>query len=336
MEIKPFLHEHFLCYDKLQHASLYYDYQYIHPRVSAKCTQKIVSGAYSCESCNFWVHQDCAQQQLPVQITHALHSEHFLDLSSHVSHDFICDKCVCTARGFKYSCKHCSFNVDYFCALKTNEEGRWRCRHKEQRSIIKHFIHQHGLSLFSYRKISILSYVCAWCQDLLSGRSYGCLDCDFFLHESCIWEIPKELQHPFHPSHHLYLQFSNLSAYCNACKGELDQYPNRHYCCYDCNFWLHIGCARLLPTLKNNCHEHDLTYLVKHSRYKIFACNSCGGNCCHEIPKIFRKKFYHNSVPRKCAFYLCVQCDLNFDFDCASIQSKVKHRSHRHELPLKI
>ncbi|EOY11067.1 Cysteine/Histidine-rich C1 domain family protein, putative [Theobroma cacao] len=318
MEIKPFLHEHFL-------SSYFVDNRH---EKCAKCTQEIDDdefSAYSCESCNFWLHSHCAQQQLPVQITHPLHSEHCLELFSFELNPFICDKCACIACDFKYSCKRCSFNLDYICALKTNEEGRWRCERKEQRSTIQHFIHLHDLSLFNYRKTCLFYYNCSWCKEPLSGRSYGCLDCYFFLHESCTWEMPKTLQHPFHPSHRLFLQFGNLSNRCNACKGQLrtlyssdQRYDNnRHYCCHECNFWLHLSCARYLPTLKNSCHEHDLTHSLSHH---MLTCNVCGENCDKSI---------------RCACCRCVQCDLNFHFKCASISYEVKHKSHRHELFLK-
>ncbi|XP_021282468.1 uncharacterized protein LOC110415216 [Herrania umbratica] len=334
MVTEPFLHKHFLCYDfyKKQEACCY------------KCSQQIDGRAYSCENCKFWLHKSCAEQELPPQLSHPLHPQHHLTLFCDDSEKFVCDQCFYISGGYSYSCKGCSFNLDLNCASSSkgqlHQEDYGQRSKIGQRKRIHHFSHEHPLDLFNYRKIGKIEISCSWCEKTLSagsGMSWGCLElCKnaTFFHQSCFRKIPKRVQHPFHPSHSLGLQYKNYSSTCNACKGELEDYPCQNYYCNKCNFWLHVFCIRLLPTLKHNCHEHDLTYFIVTNK-EDFKCNLCDGNCNAAAEWSILNPFSWFYGKSDCAFYRCVQCDLNFHLNCIPIPRTTKHRYHRHSLILK-
>ncbi|XWS64985.1 hypothetical protein CRYUN_Cryun05aG0051800 [Craigia yunnanensis] len=313
MDAKPyFLHKHYLLFDKYGKQEAFCD----------ECNRQIDGWAFTCEHCKFWLHGLCAGQKL--ESLEILSSNLDIDDS-----DFICAKCFTLSRGFSYvnSTLDRSWKLDIICAFSTNDQTP-----KEESEISKdigktnhHFCHDHSLTLFNYRKVRKYEYCCSWCEKPLSGMSYGCFQtkCSppFFLHHFCFYTIPnKILQHPFHPSHPLYItRPRNFNDYptCNACQTFMLGY---HYSCAKCDFHLHALCAKLKPTLRHECHhEHYLTYFatgaITISREVSFQCQKCNSW----------------GDKKKSAFYCCVQCNCNFHFECL-IPSTIRHKYHRHPL----
>ncbi|PPD71167.1 hypothetical protein GOBAR_DD31955 [Gossypium barbadense] len=219
-----------------------------------------------------------------------------------------CRETIC---GAAYAC------VDDHVARKK----RQRSNAEREKLIMQHYCHIHPLILYKYSNEGEHDYNCRWCDKPLTGIFYGCKSCGFFLHEFCSDKIPKTLNHPFHPSHPLRLDF--VDATCNACTQQIKlsnkDFSTAAYGCQICNFNLDFGCAKLLPTLNHEGHNHCLTYVGPTfrdpTRKYHFQCSSCRELCLD-------------------TFYRCVQCDLNLHLKCAPVPPLAKHRYHRHPLLL--
>ncbi|KAK8585739.1 hypothetical protein V6N13_050711 [Hibiscus sabdariffa] len=249
MNLKPFLHQHHLLYAN------YFEKQ---EDCCDKCNLQIHGWAFTREICNFWLHKPCAVQQLPLEISHPLHSQHPLKLVQERSRDdgerFFCNGCASLTLSCLYRCRVCNFNLDHICASSSATITSHSCKE------ITHFCHHHPLRGFEYRKVSKHHYCCFWCEELLSGISYGCFRCgtELFVHETCLINMPTTIsKHHFHQSHLLHLNphtrhelvltdvFVEDFSYqycCDICEQERKP---RHpvYCCKECKFVAHIGCA---------------------------------------------------------------------------------------------
>ncbi|KAK8712770.1 hypothetical protein V6N13_147998 [Hibiscus sabdariffa] len=319
MEIKLASHEHSM------------DYHCFHDtddKWCDKCCKKISGAAYACLSCELWLHESCAKalQHLPREITHPLHSHHRLVLDwSGTTRDFTCDICLKIATGTNYACCRCDFQLDLVCAFASFDRQAMKMKQRSNaamdRQIIQHSCHAHPMVLNNYNNVGEHGYNCSWCDKPLTGIFYGCKGCGFFLHQFCLDKVPKTLNHPFHPSHPLRLQFVTGNTTCNACMliVRLRTGSTLSYCCRECNFNLDFHCAKLFPTLKHECHNHCLTYFGLSFRDPIlkyhFECKSC-----------------HELCPG--GLYRCVQCNLNFHLKCVPIPPFVQHRYHRHPIIL--
>ncbi|KAE8663847.1 hypothetical protein F3Y22_tig00112864pilonHSYRG00019 [Hibiscus syriacus] len=229
--------------------------------------EEIRGAAYACVRCQVWLHESCAKglQHLPREITHPLHSDHNLVLDwSGPDKEFTCDLCLKVSSGTNYGCCQCHFEVDLACAFAGGDDHRTTQRSDAERDHerIQHHCHRHPLILYKFSTA-------------------------FFLHEFCTDKIPKTLNHPFNPSHPLRLGFhgyvkstARSVLYCKACRGDVggEKFNNTaSNGCQECRFYLDIGCAKLLPTLKHECHHHSHTYvgptLMKHLQNS--RCHSC-------------------------------------------------------------
>ena len=322
MEIKLASHEHSMGYHYFQETD---------DKWCDKCSEKISGAAYTCLKCELWLHQSCAKalEHLPREITHPLHSQHHLILDwSDIIREFTCDKCLKISSGTNYTCCRCDFQLDLVCAFATNDQQTMKKRERSNsdrdKQIIRHYCHRDPLILYKYSSIEEHDYNCSWCDKPLTGIFYGCKGCGFFLHEFCTNKIPKTLNHPFHPSHPLRLQFVNSDTNCNAWTQKIKiRTPfTSSYCCQECNFNLDIYSAKMLPTLKHECHNHYLTYFgLTYFRDKKYFKFHLECNACHEL----------------CfdSLYRCVQCNLNLHLKCVPIPPLAKHKYHRHLLVFK-
>ncbi|EOY10873.1 Uncharacterized protein TCM_026169 [Theobroma cacao] len=194
MNIKPFLHEHYLLFDCYHNEEARCD----------QCNQQIDGWAYSCESCpKFWLHSSCAEEQLPSQISHPFHTQHLLTLSTDDFDgvDFICHKCFSLSRGHRYRRTNCNLKVDVSCAASANDATLEKLESKRSDDSsfeFPNFVHEHRLTgIFNYRKVGKKHYNCSWCEKHLSGMTYGCLlflcSKQFYIHESCFIKIPTKI-----------------------------------------------------------------------------------------------------------------------------------------------
>ncbi|KAF3943194.1 hypothetical protein CMV_030223 [Castanea mollissima] len=164
--------------------------------------------------------------------------------------------------------------------------------------------------------------LCWGCCEPVFGPSYSCIesDCDGYYdhHKSCA-ELPLGLHHPSHPNHPLilidiYKYVDNEEEYnkfskCDVCGERSNEYS---YCCYRCNFNIHIKCSSLSPTIQTEVHDHQLTRSI----WKLmkFTCDFCGKE---------------GNLP-----YLCAQCDFAIHSRCAACPRILKVYRHNHPLHL--
>ncbi|KAK1583680.1 hypothetical protein Q3G72_026091 [Acer saccharum] len=275
------------------------------------CLEVMCFPGYVCHECSFCLHKSCAE--LPPKILHPLHPHPLTFLICDGWDPIICDGCRDLYRsGFIFNCSWCGFNLDPKCASKQDQE-----HHQTFKELtLLRFYHKHALKLCNIRKSHDMIQ-CLCCTQIISGSAYCCLQCDFFIHQSCK-EIPMEIHHPFHSQHILLTQTATWNAYsryrsCAACKSSIDSIKIG---CNECNFQLHVSCAnpnRWACALKHACHEHNMYYFVEDDTTESsdddttgsFECNKCHEKCLDDE-----------------AFYRCVGCDFNLHFKCIPIPVK--------------
>lgn len=235
------------------------------------CDKGFPGPIYGCSDCKFYLHKSCAK--LPEKIQNFFHAcPLFLNILP-----YTCNACYQHGFGFSYRCKRCDFDMHVKCAQRptiVDSVGE---------ELFHHFTHwQHPLKRVDQKKD--LEVVCNICDKLCSDSSaYGCQECNFFLHNSCMANIPQQVNHYFHPSCPLIL-LTYKPYRCNACDEE---HHGLAFRCRKCNFQLDVKCA-LLPTVDSNSegaadkiqhsgHQHPLA-LRENMEFFGFGCRACGEN----------------------------------------------------------
>ncbi|CAK7341159.1 unnamed protein product [Dovyalis caffra] len=252
--------------------------------------------------------------ELPSEILHPFHSSHLLTLLAKppagFSEFFVCEERGDLSSGFAFHCNICEFNLDVECAvLSQRPKGS-----TETRTDSYHFSHHHDLMNFNAREE--LKIKCSACELPLSGPAFGCLNCKFFLHRSCE-EMPREIRHQYHPPHLLYAELGGHGSGCNTCDYEIGDI---FYGCSECNFQLHIQCAKnglgIRSAPKHKCHKHELYSFVSSESNEYSYCEVCGKKCNGPC-------------------YTCINCSCTyFHPQCIPLPQTVEHESHFHPLTL--
>ncbi|CAA7044823.1 unnamed protein product [Microthlaspi erraticum] len=276
---------------------------------------------FSCKPCNFDLCKACSK--LPQKVSHDFHPDHLLEFHlaqfdrkpGHV----ICSGCGDMCSGSFYECKECEVYLDLSCALLMNILTCWNAEP------LPHYSHRHVLR--RSRPGPDARGSCILCELPLSPSAicYGCVHCYMFFHERCI-DLPTEIQHPVHPAHSLkrldYIYTCGDGINCSACGHLIDGSP---FGCPKCKFYLHMRCAdSLLRGLLHKSHRHRLFFVdsgaEKFSSFKT-PCQICMRSCVHSLD----------------SYYKCVECCLDFHFECLDIpHSVVKKSCHIHPLVCKI
>ncbi|CAL5427515.1 unnamed protein product [Camellia sinensis] len=140
---------------------------------------------------------------------------------------------------------------------------------------LEHFSHDHPLILRTDYMEEGVKVHCYGCRQPISGLSYGCTKCEFFLHKSCA-ELPREMTyHPAHPEHPLtLLSKPPYSCTCDVCREDCNRFV---YNCFQCKFDVDIRCALVVSNIQQRielkCHPHQLIPLEKSA---TFFCDACG------------------------------------------------------------
>lgn len=153
------------------------------------CRQRISGPFYGCLACSFYLHESCAR--LPRErAQNPFHPHHHLTLNPHTGGGKSYDVSV-------YECGESEFSLDIQrTSLKPSKNRNEDCR------MIKHSTHPHQLVPFSV-KMEITGIRCKACLLNISGEVYGCPDCVYFVHESCLQETPEEMARSLHLDHTL-------------------------------------------------------------------------------------------------------------------------------------
>ncbi|KAJ8766963.1 hypothetical protein K2173_012438 [Erythroxylum novogranatense] len=320
-------------------------------RACELCEKELLDLTYGCFYCQFYLHKRCleiTQQEcliLPIHSHHPLSIEYCRGL-------FICDQCrdLCGSFyrvSFMAICKECGLKFDYKCASisDTTDDTIQRSIKDEVKTQIRYFDHdQHMLSFFNLRRNFRLECE-GWGLLILSGPSYGCLECEVYLHKSCA-ELPRGIQHPYHRFHNLFPEKSE--GYCRACRK---RGKSLRYRCHLCpSFLLDTECVinnlGVISALKNKeYHQHDLYYFVAPDSDRLndlkFECHNCSKNeasfcICRENCEGVEYEASCYICWENCegAFYICLECNSYFHMECIGIPKEVKHDSHLHPLTL--
>ncbi|XP_057506731.1 uncharacterized protein LOC130789950 [Actinidia eriantha] len=175
---------------------------------------------------------------------------------------------------------------------------------------IQHFSHEHPL-IFSGEKIGDGEEIfCKGCCLKISGASYSCENCSFFLHKFCA-KLPIEMKHLMHPEHPLSLLSQPPYPYCecDACEEASEAFT---YHCSLCNFDLDPVCASRGLSVVHERHQHPLIPQFSPALFKCYACGTKDED----------------------VSYLCSTCGFWIHEGCASLPTTIKHSGHNHPLTL--
>lgn len=277
---------------------------------------------FACDLCNFDLCRACSK--LPLKVSHDFHPDHPLEfcLGKKDGNERYkpCSGCgdLFSDKSLYYKCKDCEIYLDLGCAILNNIETSWYAEEK------LHYSHAHLLRRCKPGPDARGS--CLLCELPLtpSAISYGCFQCYMFVHERCLDDIPREIQHPVHQAHPLTrLDFTHTCGdgkVCDACGLRIEGAP---LSCLKCSFYLHLRCAdSLLRGLMHKSHHHKLFYLANNAKLRFK--NGC--RVCMRDDGSYGDHLYH-----------CVECGWRSHFKCLTLpESVVKKSYHIHPLVCKI
>ncbi|KAH1106432.1 hypothetical protein J1N35_010200 [Gossypium stocksii] len=247
---------------------------------------------------------------IPCQINHFFHRSCALVLLTNIPYQ--CEGCDEASSGLAFRCGKCKFQLDVKCTLFPTIESK-------DADKILHCAHKHPLTLRDSKELGD-EVRCRACTKSCFAPSFGCTECNFFLHRSYTVEVQeKEIHHPFHPLHALTLssplQLSHHETFqCSSCL-ELDDWFLLRYHCVNCHFELHMDCFKPKVTIPDFKYEHHIHYLSYFD--SIFAPIEC--NIFHEHAQTGFFRFM------ACAFNIHIYC-------IRSTPKTIKHERHLHPL----
>ncbi|XP_017972212.1 PREDICTED: uncharacterized protein LOC18606211 [Theobroma cacao] len=336
--IKHFLHRHPLSFIDKGNEEL----------CCSRCLKYLSGPTYGCSRCNFFIHDHCAE--LPPKIEHFLHPCPLVLKVLPLPLVYNCNLCIERGAGSSYRCEECNFDMHVECALKPTMKS-------EGEELIQHFTHWHPLQLVLEKKKEEDQVCCFICQKLCSGSAtaYGCKQCEFFLHNSCMTSIPRKINHFFHPCPLILL----TSPFIYTCGGCDERGSFLTFSCGRCCFQLDVKCA-LLPTVKSEdakqiqhfSHQHPLALCesINGSEVRCRACEEiCSGptytfgcsrcsfffhrSCAVELPQQIHHPFHSKHPLTLSAFPL-----KNFQYYCAAcgfdVRSLLAYRCDKCEFTL--
>ncbi|KAI6680115.1 hypothetical protein NL676_033996 [Syzygium grande] len=201
------------------------------------------SYCYTCQVCDFFIHQTCASATLSdlekgvgMTVQYSFH-EHELKLYYDYYDSEKCAACDGTigweVPAYKCFSRGCEFKLHKSCA-----------------QLPSHFVHpSHSLHPLTFCfKPPSTDTVCRRCSaGIRDTFAFSCGECNFHLHVDCARK--PTLRHPF--QEHSLLYFATADSYggwaCSACRKSCSVDLFR---CVQCDFTLHHDCSQFLPTIK--------------------------------------------------------------------------------------
>ncbi|PON40242.1 Zinc finger, PHD-type, partial [Parasponia andersonii] len=291
------------------------------------CNSLVAAPYYVCDSCKYYAHKSCTE--LPRQINHSIHPRHPLTLLTQKV--FFCDSCK---QNFKntlcFSCIQCNFDLDVECAQMSNSIT---CPEGQEHSI-RHSSHPHLLRHIERKINKDIKIECFACKskalDSSSGVYYGCIRCNYFLHKTCIDELPQEILNTLHPHHGPLTLYARLfKCTCRLC----DKKENHtfSYECPQCDFRLCVQCClgEVRRTIRYEDHEHLLCFVEKIYTKLGDRCNAYNTNC--NLPIISNCTEFDATIS---SAFRCLDCDFVLHLLCGPLPSTIKHEFHTDPLVL--
>ncbi|XP_058207620.1 uncharacterized protein LOC131320786 [Rhododendron vialii] len=286
------------------------------------CGIKHEGTSFLCTTCGYWINQKCASSPIDLKLNN--HHHHTLSLIYSIPglfqeiHCSICSEEICR-RSWAYSCSECHYLVHLHCAVSDKESNE-----TENQS------HDRGLNPIN-----------------LSSSNSATATSDADLHKVIHLPLPDdsadiitqfikkmaaiqgkhegaaEIKHGSH-RHPLTLYeepIDHASSYFNVawnvpkCCGCAQSISAPFYCCLECEFFLHVWCAKLPEELRHPAHPQHTLFLSKGS--SVIKCKCCN--------------LFGSTL-----FYECEECYFYLDCKCASLPRVIKHESHdKHTLALR-
>ncbi|XP_010528308.1 PREDICTED: uncharacterized protein LOC104805437 isoform X2 [Tarenaya hassleriana] len=262
---------------------------------------------YVCLQCNFMIHRSCFELPLLININR---------------HDHRISRTYLLGLGFsRHDCA--------VCHKKDVWDGRELIGKPEETedieppfrviddNLINHFTHEeHNLSLNNKAREEGMIECKACIRPVYSDPFYGCMQCDYVLHQTCA-NLPRTKRHPLSADKLTLVggaTYFQDSFQCYACLRHSTgfRYRMRHTPWYD--GMIDVECISITEPLKHDSHPHPLYYYDKKYKGRQY-CEACGGYC-HRGFRCIRDD---------CEFYL--------DYGCAVLPKMVeKHKVDDHSL----
>ncbi|KAJ9548363.1 hypothetical protein OSB04_020906 [Centaurea solstitialis] len=122
-------------------------------------------------------------------------------------------------------------------------------------------------------------FECDVCKFRCNGFAYSCVECGNYNTDVTCAFIPEKIRHEAHPNHLIWgtpeLPYGQRS--CRSCLNFIRR-NNFSFCCRDCDFGLHVGCALFLPqTIRHRFDKHPLmlSYLPIENHRSLYFCEIC-------------------------------------------------------------
>lgn len=144
------------------------------PFTCTGCKEHGAGPRFTCNQCNFELHQFCALAP-PFLRRHPLHTQHHLYLISKPGgiRYTKCDVCGKATKGYMFQCNICNFQMHPCCAMLSSKMNLP--------------VHPHTLTLIPAAAIDpgIAATCCRECKRKRSGQIYSCTICNYHLHAVC-------------------------------------------------------------------------------------------------------------------------------------------------------
>ena len=148
---------------------------------------------------------------------------------------------------------------------------------------------------------------CNGCVQAIFPPFYSCVNCRFFLHESCA-KLPRKKRHPLHQHVLTLFPKSSDTFCCDACRRYCNGFK---YSCETCPWYrilsLDVSCSLILDILTHPGHDHQLLLSSIKSPQNCSCCDS-------KTYPIFR----------------CTTCEFALDFKCATLPLTARYKQHEH------
>ncbi|PPD73335.1 hypothetical protein GOBAR_DD29738 [Gossypium barbadense] len=187
---------------------------------------------------------------------------------------------------------------------------------------LQHFSHQHPLVFIESRGHEIEKVNCSGCGELVSGSSFACVECGFYLDKQCA-EAPVEMDHPFHRNHNLNLLARNPyktgAGTCDFCRKPCENFV--YHC--SCNLDFHIKCALFSHSIaeKRDAEFQDIARIDP---------SIITGNVTEELKKV---QCFACWKPLLDSVYFSPNCGFYLHAKCVDLPAEINHLFHQ-EHPL--
>ncbi|XP_016704408.2 uncharacterized protein [Gossypium hirsutum] len=248
------------------------------------CGRPLTGLTYGCRPCKYFIHKSCLDE-LKAEVQSFFHPCPLTISTEYDASCYVCFKLITS--NFVYKCKlSCRFRAHVECALKPMVE------YSDDEYTIQHFTHLHPLKLVdSNQKDEVF---CSICEELCSSSSsstYGCMECKFFLHKSCMKSILRQLiNHRIHPCTLIFMSDPYLYIGSDCCGERI--VPGMKFNCGACDLNIHVKCA-LFPTIDSEdakeiqhfSHPHTLALVQNDEEYGSEPrCVACAQICLAPAP----------------------------------------------------